>query len=281
MSGSVVPGWLAQITRLNHLIWEMIFMKATITQIDPSQLERDWSKLIEHTQANQSEFVLLPEMTFAAWFCASPTVEDAVWQAAVQAHDTWLTRLAELGAKIVVGTAPRNIQHKKHNVAYVWTADTGIQWVHGKTYLPNEDGFWEATWYDRSPIDFQPVGVGGVHIGAMICTELWFMHHAREYGQHGVHFIVNPRCTPYSTNDKWLAGGRAAGVVAGAYCLSANQTGPLGQMKLGGAGWITDPDGGVLGTTAEHEPFITIDLDLTEAESAKNTYPRYVDYSEL
>lgn len=256
-------------------------MKATITQIDARQLDNEWAKLIDHTQVNKSELVLLPEMTFSEWFCAKQNTDDKIWQNAVNSHEMWLERLSELGANIVVGTAPHNIGDKKYNVAYVWTADAGIQWIHSKTYLPNEDGFWEATWYDRAPIEFQPVTIDGIKIGVMICTEIWFMQHARDYGQQGVHLIVSPRSTPYSTNDKWLAGGRTIGVIAGAYCLSSNHTGQAQDMKLGGAGWITDPDSMVLGVTSESEPFITVDIDLSYAESAKNEYPRDVDDSKV
>ena len=256
-------------------------MKATIAQLNHSQLKSDWAKLIDHIKANNSEFILLPEMTFSKWFCTSQNVDDTTWQNAVQSHDTWLERLPELGANIVIGTAPRNIGNKKYNVAYVWTANTGIQWIHNKTYLPNDDGYWEATWYDRAPIDFQPIIIDGINIGVMICTEIWFMQHARDYGQQGVHLIVNPRSTPYSTNDKWLACGRTTGVVAGAYCLSSNQAGQADQVKLGGAGWITDPESVVLGITSEDEPFITVDIDLQYAESSKNEYPRYVDDSDM
>jgi N-carbamoylputrescine amidase len=256
-------------------------MKSTITQIDHGQLENEWAKLIGHIRVNNSDLVLLPEMAFSQWFCTTQAVDNTVWQNAVESHDTWLERLPELGAKIVIGTAPRNIGDKKYNVAYVWTADAGLQWIHSKTYLPNDDGYWEATWYDRAPIDFQPITVDGVKIGVMICTEIWFMQHARDYGQDEVHLIVNPRSTPYSTNDKWLACGQTTGVVAGAYCLSSNHTGQADHVKLGGAGWITDPESIVLGVTSDDEPFITADLDLTYAESAKNEYPRYVNDSDI
>lgn len=256
-------------------------MKATITQFNHQQLEHDWASLIDHININQSEFVLLPEMCFAQWFCTTQNTDDDIWQKAVQAHDDWLPRLPELKTKIVVGTAPRNVNGKKHNVAYVWTANTGIQWIHSKTYLPNDDGYWEATWYDRAPIEFQPIEIEGVKIGVMICTEIWFMQHAREYGQQGVHLLVNPRSTPYPTNDKWLAGGRTAGVIAGAYCLSSNHAGQADHVKLGGAGWITDPNGVVLGVTSDDEPFTTVELDLEYAEQSKTTYPRYVDDSEI
>ncbi len=256
-------------------------MKATVTQINPQTIESDWANLIEHIKANNSEFVLLPEMCFAPWFCAEETPDNAIWQAAVETHDRWLERLPELGAPIVMGTAPRNIDGKKYNTAFVWTPETGIQWGHQKTYLPEEDGYWEASWYDRAPIDFQPITINDMEIGVMICTELWFMQHAREYGQQGVHIIINPRCTTASGVDKWITGGRTAGVIAGAYSLSANRAGQLDGLKFGGAGWISDPDSVLLGVTSDDEPFITIDIDLAQADAAKADYPRYVDDSEL
>jgi N-carbamoylputrescine amidase len=70
----------------------------------------------------------------------------------------------------------------------------------------------------------------------------------------------------------WLAGGRTAAVVAGAYAVSSNH----GDERFGGQGWIVDPDGRVLAITSAEEPFVTVDVDLDGAEAAKRTYPRYV-----
>lgn len=256
-------------------------MKVTITQLDANQLERDWERLKRHVAEAASELALLPEMCFTPWFCAARQRDEATWQQAVSAHETWLERLPELGANLVSGSAPRNIGGKRHNVAYLWTARDGLQWIHSKTYLPNDDGYWEANWYDRAPIDFQPARLGDLTLGVMICTEIWFLQHAREYGKAGIHLLLNPRSTPRPTNAKWLAGGQTAAVVSGAYCLSSNHAGRAGGVDLGGMGWLCDPDGAVLATTSEAEPFVTLELDLSAAERAKSTYPRYVDDSPL
>jgi hypothetical protein len=45
---------------------------------------------------------------------------------------------------------------------------------------------------------------------------------------------------------------------------------------LGGQGWAVGPDGQVLGVTSRARPFLTVSIDLAEAERAKSTYPRYV-----
>ncbi|MCY4147538.1 MAG: carbon-nitrogen hydrolase family protein [Chloroflexi bacterium] len=256
-------------------------MKATITQIDAGQLEDSWARLQAHVAAQTSQLILLPEMCFAAWFCATPQYDSRVWNRAVAAHDSWLERLHELGAEIVVGTAPRNLAGRRSNRAYCWTRDHGLTWIHSKTYLPRDAGYWEANWYQRAPIDFQAKRLGELSIGAMICTEIWFMQHAREYGKQGVQLLLNPRCTPWGTNDKWLAGGRTAAVVSGAFCLSSNHAGQADQTKLGGAGWICEPDGAVLATTSAKQPFVTLELDLRLADAAKATYPRYVGDSAL
>ena len=254
-------------------------MRVTITQIDAARLESQWLALRRHVERSGSDLVLLPEMCFATWFCAEPNPEEAIWDEAVASHERWLSRLHELGAHIVAGTAPRMVDGERQNVAYVWSADEGLRWDHAKTYLPNDAGFWEAKWYSRAPVDFRARTLGRLRIGFMICTELWFLGHAREYGKAGIHLLLLPRSTPMGVSDKWLAGGRTAAVVAGAYCLSSNHAGYAGDMALGGCGWVCDPDGAVLATTSVEEPFVTLDLDLARAEAAKDSYPRYVDDS--
>ena len=90
--------------------------------------------------------------------------------------------------------------------------------------------------------------------------------------------IVNPRATARPTLDKWLVAGRAAAVVAGAYCLSSNRVSDEAPtVSFGGQGWIVGPDGDALGLTSAERPFVTIDIDLNDAERAKSTYPRYTD----
>ena len=64
--------------------------------------------------------------------------------------------------------------------------------------------------------------------------------------------------------------------MAGAYGLSSNRMGKNDVITWGGMGWITDPDGEVMATTSSKEPFATVDIDLSKAEAAKESYPRNV-----
>jgi predicted amidohydrolase len=103
------------------------------------------------------------------------------------------------------------------------------------------------------------------------------MEMARQHGKMGAHLLVTPRASMLATVDQWLVAGRAAAIVAGAYSLSSNRRGPHPQgIEFGGTGWVIDPQGVVLGTTSQAQPFLTVDVDLAEATQAKQTYPRYV-----
>jgi predicted amidohydrolase len=251
-------------------------MNVTVCELndDPVAFAEDWQALAAHVKAERSQLVLLPEMPFAPWFALSPRYDAAVWQAAVRAHDSWLSRLAELAPATIIATRPVNREGQRLNEGFVWDQAEGYCIAHHKYYLPDEEGFWEASWYDRGDGGFAPVQSGGVKIGFLICTEQWFMERGRLYGKQGVHIIVTPRATGKPTVEKWLMGGRAVAVVSGAFSLSSNRFSR--SEDLGGQGWVVGPDGQVLGVTSRAQPFLTISIDLAEAERAKSTYPRYV-----
>jgi N-carbamoylputrescine amidase len=161
----------------------------------------------------------------------------------------------------------------------VWDSESGLSAAHTKYYLPEEEGFWEATWYQRGDGLFDIVEVKGIRIGFLICTEIWFNAHARAYASQGIHLLVCPRATPQTSVDKWIAAGRTAAVVAGAFCLSSNFSGPnVAGMAFGGTGWIIEPEAGrILGRTTPAHNVVTLDINPAEADQAKTTYPRYVE----
>jgi N-carbamoylputrescine amidase len=252
-------------------------MRVTVTQLSDATPEAEWAALGEHCIESQSDLVLLPEMPFDHWLAATSQVDEARWQAAAFRHYKWLSRLGELGGAAVAGSRPVDAAGTPHNAAFTWSGDDGHASPHLKYYLPDELGFWEATWYRRAPQkSFRASLLAGSTVGFMICTDMWFTEHARSYGRQGVDLLLVPRATPAVSEAKWLAGGRTAAVAAGAFCLSANRQGVTEGVLFGGGGWIIDPDGNVLATTTEQQPFVTFEIDLAEAQAAKRTYPRYV-----
>jgi N-carbamoylputrescine amidase len=255
-------------------------MKVTVCELptDWTDSEKEWELLVDHVGREHSDLVVLPEMCFYPWVPRTRHVDPERWQSAVESHDRWIKRFFEIPAPILIGSRPVVRKGLRHNEGFVWEKGSGYKPVHVKHFLPNEEGFWEAAWYQRGPRDFSLVSVKGARIGFLICTELWFNAHAREYMKQGIHLLACPRATPMASVDRWVAGGRTAAVVSGAFCLSSNFNGPnVEGIDFGGKGWIIEPEGGdVLGVTSQEKPFLTLEIDLQRAETAKTTYPRYV-----
>lgn len=241
-------------------------------------LEEAWSRLVEHALAEEPDLVVLPEMPFHRWLPVTEEASGAAWERAMEAHGRWIDRLSELDGAGVAGTRPVVRDGRRLNEGFLWSAsDDGLRAAHRKRYLPDEPGFWEASWYDRGSGRFRTRRWEGIAVAFMICTDLWFLRHARSFAAEGAHLLVCPRATPAYSEDKWLAAGRTAAVVAGAFGLSSNRAGRAPGVDWAGGGWIIGPDGDVLGTTSREEPFLTREIDLESATAAKETYPRYVE----
>jgi N-carbamoylputrescine amidase len=251
-------------------------MRITVCEMpdDRAQFERQWERLGAHIRNQSSDLVLLPEMPFYNWFASAPKFDFRKWEEAVGAHRSWKRRLSELGAKAVIGSAPVYSQGRRLNEGFVWTKKGGVRGVHLKNYLPNEPGFYEASWYSRGGKGFTPFEVSGWKVGPMLCSDLWSMSSAREYGKQGVQLVAVPRATPEGSIDKWIAGGKVAAVLAGAYCASSNRGGAQGDLLFAGKGWVISPDAEVLGLTSKAKPFVTVTIDRAKAQHAKTTYPR-------
>jgi N-carbamoylputrescine amidase len=260
-------------------------INVTVTQLpaEPAALEAGWQALAAHVRQQESDLVLLPEMPFYPWLFRDRPARPLAWKQAVAAHETWLSRLAELAPAVVAASRPVTVAGRRLNEAFLWGINGGYRPVHHKRYLPDEAGFWEASWYERGDDRFEPVTVAladgtEIKLGFLICTELWFMERARAYGRAGVQLLLNPRATERQTRERWLVGGRAAAIIGGAYALSANHIEAPGEPEaLGGQGWVVDPAGEVVTRTEDTAPFRTVPVNLAKADGAKQLYPQYVE----
>ena len=217
-----------------------------------------------------TDLLVLPELALSEWLCATPDVDPKAWEEAAAAQP--LHKLPDLNAGVVIGTMAVVEDGRRYNDAFCWTAEQGLRTVHRKTFLPDEPGFWEATWYERGPVSFEAFDTPAGRIGVSVCTEMWFSQHL----YNDVDLVVVPRATPLETASKWLAGGATHAVTSGAFCISSNRAETVAGTTMGATAWVIDPDGQQLAVSSDTHPVVVCDIDLSTAKAAKATYPRYV-----
>lgn len=217
---------------------------------DRKAFEDSWVRLGEHIKSSRSGLVVLPDMAFSPWFADGAGLEASRWNEAVAAHNAWEHRLAELGAAVVAGSRPINFGNERYDEGFVWDAEDGIRSVHAK-----------------ASHDFVPLEIHGVDIGFMIDSESW-ARGERPYGRGEVDLVVMPRSTRSETFAQRLAQASAVAIETGAFALSSNRSAPFE-----GQGWIVAPDGSVLGTTSQAQPFVSLEINLpSERTSANRTH---------
>ncbi|WP_214071208.1 carbon-nitrogen hydrolase family protein [Mucilaginibacter sp. dw_454] len=256
-------------------------MKVTICELSDNELQfiEDWSKLKIHLKTYKPDLLLLPEMPFCKWIASEKEVTEAAKKQSVNKHERWLKEIEQLKVTYTVYSKPVINADKLFNTAYVYERGVGHHKLHTKCFFPEEDHFWEETWFNADPDKiFEILEIGGINIGVLLCTEMWFTEYARQYGKQGIDILLCPRATGLGSVTQWLRCAQTLSVISGAYCLSSNRSGyGDNNFQWGGNGWITKPGTGNLsGVTSADEKFITQQIDISKSRKAKTEYPLYV-----
>lgn len=256
-------------------------MNVTVCELsnDRSEFLEDWRELQIYLTQNKTDLLLLPEMPFYSWFVNQKEVSIKVQQESVEQHLFWMKEVEKLEAKYIIYSAPEIVGTKFYNTAFVFQRGKGHRRIHTKAFFPEEDHFWEESWFDKEDnISFDAVQLDELKIGVLMCTELWFTEKARQYGKQDVDVLLCPRATGKSSVDQWLTIGRASAIISGTYCLSSNRSGWGEDFDWGGAGWIIEPvTGNLLESTTPERKFATHCIDVKRSVQAKKEYPLYVN----
>ncbi|HEX3912476.1 MAG TPA: hypothetical protein VHW71_03120 [Steroidobacteraceae bacterium] len=230
-------------------------VKITVCQLHSSgeALQLDWARLMAHARSNATELVLLPEMPFYPWLALSPSFNPRSWQEAVDAHDRWERHFPEISPAALAATRPVDFGNGRNDEAFLWDGRHGVRSIHAKSKLENREGAWESAWYVSSPADFTPVEVATSVAAFLIGAELFDTGAGGQYARDGVTLLLVPRSTPEAESDRWL---RAASDAARrGRCVLASSN-----CATGGGGWLIDPQGKLVASTNESQPFVTLDL---------------------
>ena len=237
----------------------------------------EWDALCRSVSRESPDLFLLNEMPFGAWISSAPKFDADTWKNTCRLHEEGIQQLAELGAVVVAGSRPRELNGRRVNQAFLWTRDEGVRGVHTKQYFPDEEGYYEARWFEAGDRHFQLASSGAIRAGFLICTELMFNEHARRYGRDGAHVILTPRAAGEQSLRRWLVATRMAAIGSGSDVLSSTRSGTDARGQVfGGGSWIVNPEGDVVAQTSPVAPVVFHEIDLDFVTRMQKAYPCYV-----
>jgi N-carbamoylputrescine amidase len=231
-----------------------------------------WTDYAWRLERAQTDLAVMNEMPFGEWLAARPHFDASVAQDSVELHESALPVLRNLPCA-VLASRPIHGKNRLCNEAFLM-AERTYRPVHQKQYFPQEEGFYEHSWFTSDTPGFEVTEFRGVRIGVLLCTELMFTEWARHYRRLGAHVIVAPRASGKYMRP-WDASARMAAIVSGCYVVSSNRVsepGTPGQV-FGGRGFVYAPGGELLGETSDATPLLRVTIDTALVAEAQRSYP--------
>jgi N-carbamoylputrescine amidase len=254
-------------------------MKFGVCEIPSGMVPRDevWRQLAGQVQKLRPDILLLNEMPLGPWLAASATKDDHALRDSQRLHEDGVAYFPDLGVPVILGTYPSVERGRSVNQAFTWEASSGLMPVHTKQFFPDEEGFYEARWFERGETHFRLADLHGLKVGFLICSEVMFNEWARYYGRQGAQVIAVPRATGPRSWRRWRTALAMAAIVSGCYVVSSNRCGvDRSGQEFGGHGAIFDPQGELIDETSAQQPVVAVELDIDQIAQAQKSYPCYV-----
>lgn len=259
----------------------MTKVRVAVMEADPELTAGSpaWTAIAGSVSRLQPDLLVLNELPFGRWLASSDRFDERLWEESVRLHDDAISRLSELGAPAVVGSRPIVTEDgRRINAGFSWTPEDGPVIRHHKRHLPHSPGYHETTWTGRGDGNFMPFGIAGLSVGFMICTDIMFGEHAREYGKQAVDLIVCPRAMPPRSEGLFQAALSYAATVSGAYVASSNRGGTdSAGFSYDGKGMIINPRAYTIARTSLQDSVLAIDIDTANVRFEQANYPCDVD----
>ena len=246
------------------------FGKASVSKI------RVQRRLVKHTRV-QVETKAKGHLARAEQLVRTAYAEGTSKPQRKQALDQAQKEFSKWETQVRRLVSARELDSARVNEAFVWTARDGAIGAHTKQCFPDEEGYYEARWFERGERNFRVVSAGDAKVGFLLCTEIMFNEHARRYGRNGAQLILSPRAVGKASLPRWLVAMRMAAIVSGCYVLTSNRGGTDSKGQLfGGCGWVIDPEGELVAQTSRATPIVFHEIDTDYIARAQKEYPCYV-----
>lgn len=259
----------------------MTVARVAVLEADPELTagSPSWLGIADAVSRLSPALLVLNELPFGRWLASAERFDQRLWDESVRLHDEAVDRLAELGAPAVLGSRPIVTEDgRRINAGFSWTADQGPVIRHHKRHLPHSPGYHETAWTDRGHGQFVPFTVAGLRVGFMICTDIMFGEHARDYGRQSVDLIVCPRAMPPRSSGLFRAALSYAAAVSGCYVASSNRGGTdSAGFSYDGKGMVINPRAYTIARTNPQDTVLAVDIDTANVRAGQASYPCDVD----
>jgi N-carbamoylputrescine amidase len=259
----------------------MSTVRVAVAELDPTLMPgtESWAALAANLERAKSDIFLLGELPFGPWLSANSTFDPTVWKQSVADHEVGMAALGELGVGVVLGSRSVERKGRRCNEAFVWTPQDGARAAHTKRHIPNTPpSYCETVWYEQDDLQFEVVQAGPLRVGFMICTDVMFTEHARQYGREGAHLIAVPRAMPVEASHVFDVAIQMAAVSSGCYVASSNRYGedPAGGI-FEGRGCIVSPGAETVAQTSPFDRIVVHDISTEYVAWKQNYCPCDVD----
>jgi N-carbamoylputrescine amidase len=234
----------------------------------------EWDAIQRFIERDPPTMLITNELPFGDWIAAAAFDRQAA-DRSVTLHEDGLAALAGLAVPAILSSRPIWHGERLINEAFALVGGRPIA-LHQKRYFPAEPGWYETDWFTAGQNDFTVRSIAGLDVGVLLCTEVMFNQHAREYGEAMSDLIAVPR-TSGTGHRQWRTACSMAAIVSGSYVVSSNRSGRgIDGPEFGGCGMAFAPDGTLIAETSPDLPYCTIEIDAAWSRRQKSEYPCYV-----
>ena len=224
-------------------------LKVALVQCNPlvGDVEGNARLIIERAKQARDEqgarLVVFPELVLTGY----PPEDLVLRNSLMRRVDNALQTIAEsvTGVAIVVG-APYRDEHGLRNGALLLEAG-GVRARYAKQRLPNYSVFDEKRYFSEGS-ESCVVEIDGVHVGLMVCEDLWFAGPAQAARAAGAELLVSLNASPFHLGQYGarLEVLRQRVEETGLPVVYVNQVGGQDELLFDGASLVMDGEGEVI-----------------------------------
>lgn len=239
-----------------------------------------------------ANLLVLPELFADRYFCieenkkcfdlAEPVDGDLV--------KSFRDEAKEKSICVVVPFFEKGGDGRYYNCAVTVDADGEIAGIYRKTHIPYDPSFYEKFYFSQSDNIYEPVDLGFMKLGVLICYDQWFPEPARILALKGAELIVYPSAIGrikgesvqdgFRMRESWQAVQRGHAISNGVFVAGLNRAG-MEQSKTSGdyidffgGTFCYDPFGRELEMAeAETDRLILVDIDRSLIAETRKMWP--------